>query len=185
MEKTFFPEEIFGERVVLRRHQAGLAQTMFEYVNKDRARLRVYLPWVDAIKTAADEAKYIEFANESWSKFTLFDFGIFRKSDNVYMGNVGVHSIEWKSEVCELGYWILGDFEGQGYVSEAVRALERACFSLGFERIEIRCSSVNFRSAAVPMRCGYTMEGCLRSNGCVNGKRVNTFVFSKLKGEAD
>lgn len=184
MDNKFFPEEIVGERIVLRRHEASLAQTMFDYVNKDRARLRVYLPWVDSITTVDDEAKYIDFANDCWNKFTMFDFGVFRKSDNVYMGNVGVHSIQWKSEVCELGYWILGDFEGRGYVSEAVRALERAAFALGFERVEIRCSSVNFKSAAVPMRSGYTMEGCLRSNGSVNGRRVNTFVFSKIKGEA-
>ena len=150
MEKTFLPEEIAGERIVLRRHQAGLAQTMFDYVNKDRARLRVHLPFVDYTKTVDDEAKYIDSANENWNQFTLFDFGIFRKTDSVYMGNVGVHSIDWKSEVCEFGYWILGDFEGQGYVSEAVCVLERACFAIGFERVEIRCSSVNF--LAIQMR---------------------------------
>ena len=29
------------------------------------------------------------------------------------MGNLGVHTIAWESRCCELGYWILGDFEGQ------------------------------------------------------------------------
>lgn len=184
MENTFLPEEIAGERVILRRHKAELAQTMFDYVNKDRIRLRVHLPWVDSTNSVDDEANFIHFANESWNKFSLFDFGIFRITDGVYMGNIGVHSIDWKNEVCELGYWILGEFEGQGFVTEAVGALEDACFAIGFERVEIRCSSMNFRSASVPLRCNYTMEGCLRGNRIVNGKRVNTFVFSKLKVEA-
>ena len=46
------------------------------------------------------------------------------------MGNSGVHIAQWESRCCELGYWILGDFEGQGYMSEAVTALESAPFEL-------------------------------------------------------
>ena len=38
--------------------------------------------------------------------------GFFRKEDAVSMGNLGVHTIAWESRCCELGYWILGDFEG-------------------------------------------------------------------------
>lgn len=124
-----------------------------------------------------------KFANRRWEKNELYDYGIFRKSDNLYMGNVGVHSIQWKTEVCELGYWILGDFEGQGYVSEAVRAIEQACFANGFERVEIRCSSVNFRSASVPMRLGFLLEGTLRSNQKDNGIRRNTLLFARLRSE--
>ncbi len=181
MEPKHLPEEIMGDRIVLRKHVPALAQTMFDYVNKDRERLRVYLPWVDSTKTVDDEVKFIAFTHDSWNKHTLYGYGIFRRSDDTYMGNVGVHSIAWKNEVCELGYWILGEFEGQGYVSDAVRTIESACFAAGFQRIEIRCASSNFKSASVPMRTGYTMEGCLRSNMIVNEKRVDTLVFAKIK----
>ena len=81
---------------------------------------------------------------------------------------------------CELGYWILGDFEGQGYMSEAVRVLEAACFAVGFHRIGIRCSSKNARSAGVPRRSGYTLDGTLRQHALERGERRDTLVFSKL-----
>jgi ribosomal-protein-serine acetyltransferase len=183
MEARHLPQEIMGERIVLRKHTQDLAQNTFDYVDKDRARLRVHLPWVDGIKSVEDEVKFISLALKSWDEQSLYGYGHFLKSDNRYMGNIGVHSIQWKNEVCELGYWILGDFEGSGYVSDAVRLIEKACFDVGFQRVEIRCSSSNFKSASVPMRTGYTMEGCLRSNRIVNGARVNTIVFSKIKGE--
>lgn len=99
------------------------------------------------------------------------------------MGNIGVHSIQWDQHRCEIGYWILGDFEGNGYVSEAVRALENALFKVGFNRIEIRCNTRNARSARVPRSCGYTHEGTLRQDGIDLGKFRDTMIFGKLKRE--
>ncbi len=100
------------------------------------------------------------------------------------MGNIGVHTIVWEHGRCEIGYWLLGDFEGRGYMSEAVLALEQACFLHGFHRVEIRCSSQNLRSARVPRRCGYTLEACLREDAWENHQWRDTLVFSKLRGEA-
>jgi ribosomal-protein-serine acetyltransferase len=156
---------------------------MFRYVDQDRERLREFLPWVDQTKTVEDEAGFIRMTHEKWETGELFDFGIFRKSDGTYLGNVGVHSISWQHHRCELGYWILGNFEGQGYMSEAVRALEAELFGLGFNRIEIHCSSSNLKSAAVPKRCGYQLEGVHRQDTIELGEYRDTFVFAKLKSE--
>ena len=79
------------------------------------------------------------------------------------MGNLGVHTIAWESRCCELGYWILGDFEGRGYMSEAIIALESVLFELGFQCLEIRCDALNQRSAKLPQRLGYTLEATLRT----------------------
>jgi ribosomal-protein-serine acetyltransferase len=184
LEKKFPPEKIDGLRIELRKHELGLAEKMFAYVDQDRDRLRQFLPWVDSTLTVEDERKFIEFTHAQWAEFKLFDFGIFRKSDGEYLGNVGVHHLEWASRGCELGYWILGNFEGQGYMSEAVQTLERAMFELGFHRIEIRCSTLNQRSASVPMRCGYRLEAMLTEGGIDVGRYRDTLIFAKLEGGA-
>ncbi len=114
----------------------------------------------------------------------MFDFGLFRKADGTYLGNIGVHSIAWKHRRCGLGYWMLGAFEGQGYMSEAVGLVERAAFALGFHRIEMRCSSANARSASIPRRNGYRLDGVLRQDAIEDGAFRDTLVFSKLAGEA-
>lgn len=174
---------INSERVVLKKHTLKQAPLMFDYVKKDQKRLQRFLPWPKHIKTVKDEVNFIKTTHKWWKEKTHFDFGIFRKSDQMYMGNIGIHSISWNNHRCEIGYWILGDFEGQGYMSEAVRALEGAMFRMGFHRIEIRCSTLNKRSANVPRACGYTHEGTLREDGIDMGKFRNTMVFGKLKKE--
>lgn len=181
MESKYPKPEILSKRITLRKHSIELAERMFAYVDSDRRRLRRFLFWVDNIASVADEEKFVRDAIQQWHRYELFDYGIFRNSDAVYMGNIGVHSISWRNECAELGYWICGEFEGQGYVTEAVLALEGELFGMGFNRIEIRCSTLNDRSARVPERLGYALEGTLRKNAYVNGEWYDTKIFGKLK----
>lgn len=180
MEKRAFPEKIESDRVVLRKHDPSLAETMFRYVDMDRERLRVFLPWVDQTKAVEDESKYIQMTHEGWANGTLFDYGMFDRTTGVYLGNAGLHTIQWDHECCELGYWILGRYEGKGYVSEAVLSLEKTCFEMGFHRVEIRCSSRNARSASIPKRLDYALDGILRENAIERGHYRDTLVFGKL-----
>ena len=93
MEKRALPAAIDSERVTLRKHSLDQSALMFSYVDRNRQRLRHFLPWVDGTKTAEDERAYIQMTLDKWNAHELFDYGIFRKSDGLYMGNVGVHTI--------------------------------------------------------------------------------------------
>ena len=96
------------------------------------------------------------------------------------MGNLGVHTIAWESRCCELGYWILGDFEGRGYMGEAIIALESVLFELGFQCLEIRCDALNQRSARLPQRLGFQLEATLRTELESPAYR-DTMVFTKRR----
>ena len=175
------PESVEADRLTLRKHQLDAVALMFEYIERDRERLSQFLPWPPGIRSVADELAYVKDTHSWWDAGTLFDYGLFRKEDNLYMGNLGVHSIQWQHHCCELGYWILGDFEGSGYMSEAVAALETVLFEVGFYRIEIRCDANNHRSAQLPKRRGYTLDGRLRGATKVPSGYRDTLVFSKLR----
>lgn len=181
MERKTFPELIASPRLELRKHKLELAETMFNYVDQDRTRLRIFLPWVDAVNSVEVEANYIRMTHAGWEKGTLFDYGLFERETGTYMGNVGVHNIAWAHDRCEFGYWILGKFEGKGFTSEAVEALEKVCFGLGFHRLEIRCSSHNPASAAIPRKLGYALDGTLKEDTIEQGAYRDTLVFGKLK----
>ena len=180
MDKKTFSPLLEGSRIVLKKFEEDLASTMFSYIEKDRDRLGKFLPWVSFIKKVEDEINFIKQAHKLWDEKSRFGYGIFRKEDGVYMGNIGIHSILWDSGCCEVGYWILGDFEGQGYMSEALRILEAHAFDVGFHRIEVRCSSINQRSASVPIACGYFYDGVLKENAIEYDKYRQTSIFSKL-----
>src|SRR5688572_16508274 len=132
MEPVTLPEIIEGETIVLKKNNVSWAKHMFACVDSDRERLRKFLPWVDSTKSASDSANYIKSTEHDWENKYEFDYGLFRKSDHTYIGNFGAHTVSWANDRCELGYWIAGDYEGQGYISDAVRTFERVLFKTGF-----------------------------------------------------
>ena len=190
-----FPETLPAGRLILCKHRLDLAPAMFAFVDSDRKRLGEFLPWVPFVKTVADEETYIRKTHEEWEAHTLFDYGMFIAEDKVrvvevppasngrYVGNIGIHHISWAHRRAELGYWIGGPFEGHGYVTEAVAAIEGMLFSLGFNRIEICCSSLNLRSGGVPERLGYRMEGTSREHMFENGAFRDLKTYAKLRSE--
>ncbi len=180
MELKYLDKKIVSNRLYLQKHTIKLASTMFEHVQKDRERLFKFLPWVPYINSVQDEEDYIKSTMEDWEKGTLFDFGIFLNDSNTYIGNIGVHSINWKYERAEIGYWLLGDFEGNGYMTEAVKILQGHLFEVGFHRVQIRCSDLNMRSEEIPKRLGYVFEGIAREDSIEHGVYRNTKTFSKL-----
>jgi ribosomal-protein-serine acetyltransferase len=181
MEPFYLPEQIAGEQILLQQHAPHEAEILFKAVDTNRERLGKFLPWVDSTQAVQDEKNYIENCLDKWDQQILFAYSLYRKSDLQFLGVGNVHSISWKDERCELGYWILREYEGQGYISDFVRTIEATCFKLGFFRIEIHCDAKNVRSAAIPLRNGYEKEGHLRSDTIVNGKRRGTLIFAKLR----
>jgi ribosomal-protein-serine acetyltransferase len=97
------------------------------------------------------------------------------------IGSTGFNRLEWTAKVCEIGYWIDRDEEGKGTITKACRAMITYAFDeLEMNRIEIRCSTENVRSAAVPERLGFKLEGTLRQAEVLNGHAHDFFIFGLL-----
>jgi ribosomal-protein-serine acetyltransferase len=182
MDKSF-PTYISGERIFIKKHEIELAPTAFALVDANRGYLREFLPWVDATLSVADSWGWIEITHRQWETGQIFDFGIYLEKEAKYIGNIGVHTIDWTNRCCEIGFWVGSEFQGHGLVSEAVQILEKVIFEKGFNRIEIHCSQKNIRSAAVAKRNGYLLEGILRQKIKENTKYSDLKVFSKLKSD--
>lgn len=183
MDTRYFPAEIISERIHLTKLDEYLAPQMFNYICEDRERLSRFLPWPQFIKTVEDEIEFIRKSADAWEKHESANFGIFRNEDKEYMGNIGIFNLDLTNENCEIGYWILGKFEGKRYIRDSVRILEREIFAIGFNRIVIMCDDGNNRSKMIPKSLGYSFEGVLREYKKENDKYVNREVYSKLKRE--
>jgi RimJ/RimL family protein N-acetyltransferase len=183
MDKKYLPAGIESEIIHLNKLDEGLAPQMFNYICEDRDRLNRFLPWPQYIHAVEDEIGFIRNSSDAWEKHESANYGIFRNADKEYMGNIGIFNLDWNNESCEMGYWILGKFEGKGYIRDSVGILEREIFSLGFNRIVIMCEDENNRSKKIPMSLGYSFEGVLREYKKENDKFVSREVYSKLKRE--
>ncbi|MEI8348178.1 MAG: GNAT family protein [Pseudomonadota bacterium] len=186
MESTFPPEIISTTRTDLRKQDAAMAPLYFRKIERDRQRLKKFLPWAAGIMDIQHENVYLLKTSKDWETRTLFSWGIFLHGDGEsadLVGSIGIHNIIWANDSCEIGYLVFTPYEGQGFISEALQALEKVLFEMGFNRLEIRCNVLNQRSVEICRRNNYVQEGVLRQQMWENGKLRDTMVFSKLRGE--
>lgn len=155
---------------------------LYEVARSDRQHLRTWLSWVDRM----DSPSYIrDFVKGSVIRNqTGVEYAFVIMYHGRIIGRVGVYKIEAYNRVGELGYWIIKEFEGRGYVMRSVQRLLEFCFvALNLQRIEIRCATGNLRSQRIPLRLGFTREGVLREVERIGDRRVDHVLFSLLKRE--
>ena len=111
-----------------------------------------------------------------------FDLAIERKKDGRV---IGLLSLVCKEHMQGGIGWGLGvDYRGQGYATEAARALITYGFaSLGLHRIYATTSSVNPGSWRVMERLGMRREAQLREAECRDGEWVDVLIYGILAAE--
>ncbi len=86
--------------------------------------------------------------------------------------------------VCEIGVWLDPSVEGRGLIQRAVtHMIDHAVRQRGMKRVEWPCAPANERSKAAAARLGMTHEGTLRSSFVIDGRRVDSEVWSVLADE--
>lgn len=180
--KNKFSEKLIGPRIVLKKLKPDIkmAEVIFKIVDENRKHLEKWLPWVKYSKKVEDTLEFL-FSLKIKKEIA---YGIFLTGE--YVGNIGAHRISKESKSAELGYWLAKKYCRQGYMTEAVRLMEKELFDgFGLNRVQIRCDKKNKDSAEVAKRSGYKLEGEYRQDDYseyFNDFR-NTLVFSKLKSE--
>ncbi len=130
------PEELVGERIVLRPYRLADAPAVFEAVDQSRARLRLWMEWVDGHAALADSEDYCRRVSANWENRSDFSLGIWHRETGRFLGGTGFHNTDWSVPSFEIGYWIRDGEVGKGYVEEAVRLQVRFAFDvLGAERL--------------------------------------------------
>ena len=132
-----------------------------DVVVRNRERLARWLPWATPDVDAASERAFISGSLARWSRGESCESWL--TYDGAIIGAAGLCVIRPDEQWAEIGYWVDAAYEGRGFVTRAVRVLERIAFEdLRCGRVQICCDADNVRSAGVPERLGYTLEGTLR-----------------------
>lgn len=174
------PDELVGERVLVRPLRTGDGAAVWEAVEESREQISRWLPWVEKTLGPDDSEAAARRGAARWQAREDLMVGVWERATGRYLGGSGLHRIDWGVPAFEIGYWLRMSAWGQGYVSEAGRILCRFAFeTLGANRVEIRCDGRNARSIAVPRRLGFVQEATLR-NHCRDGRGDlrDTLVFA-------
>lgn len=180
-----FPDAFETERLLIRSPMPGDGPALREAVVESLDSLRPWMPWAQTAPTVEEEEEAVRKGRVRFLERSDLWLLLFLKGTNTVVGGSGLHRMDWDVPRFEIGYWCRSRFEGQGYITEAVRGISAFAFNtLGAQRVMIRMDKRNVRSRAVAERVGYVLEGELRHDSrAVDGSLRNTLVFSMLPDE--
>jgi RimJ/RimL family protein N-acetyltransferase len=179
------PEALTSGRVIVRCYRPGDGADLWDAVEESRAHLAPFMPWVDSHRCPDDSEAYARSARARWQLREELPMCVREVGTGRYLGGTGLHQIAWDVPSFEVGYWLRASAEGFGFMTEAVQLVCGLAFEIcGANRVHIRCDSSNARSAAIPRRLGFTLEGVLRNaSRSPFGELRDTLVFSLVPDE--
>jgi RimJ/RimL family protein N-acetyltransferase len=98
-----------------------------------------------------------------------------------FVGCVGLHGIDPRNRVAELGIWIGRPWWDKGYGTDAVRATCRFGFrEMNLQRVFLRVYETNPRGRRAYEKVGFKEEGRLRRSHFIDGHYVDVILMGLL-----
>lgn len=163
--------------------QAEDATAIFNLINTERDYLGKWLPFVHMTKQIADtEAYVLSLVNAPAGSFE-YVFTI--RNEAKIIGLIGFVRTEAHNKKSEIGYWLSEKHQGNGIMTQSVKALCKFGFDeLQLNRIQIKCAVGNIPSRNIPQRLGFKCEGIERQGEIQHdGSFKDLEVYSLLRSE--
>lgn len=166
------------ERLILRPWEVSDAESLYTYAKDPAVGPIAGWPVHTSVENSVDIIKNVLSAPETYA--------VCLKSDDRAIGSIGLiepaltHTTVADTEK-EIGYWIGVPFWGNGYIPEAVRALQKRAFE------ELTCTGLwcgyydgNEKSKRVQEKCGFIYHHTEENVPCELMGDVRTVHFSYL-----
>jgi RimJ/RimL family protein N-acetyltransferase len=166
VERPTPPEARAGFQVHIRRYRAGDGPELHRLVAANAERIGPHFPGViQGTKSAAGAARYVRDRVREWDERIAYFFAVCDSRDKRQLGQVRFKTIDWAATKAEIAYFIGGDSEGLGLMSEALHLLLGIGFDdLGLTKVFARITPANERSQKLLLRAGFLKEGLLRQD---------------------
>ena len=153
------PENIFTERLFLRKPEIEDAVSIFEQYAQD-AGVTQYLTWAPH-QSISDTKIFLNRCISVWKEGTAFPWTIVRKSDKQLLGMIEIVRIDHSG--INLGYVLARPFWGNGYMTESLKEIINwALRQDDMFRVWAICDVENIASTRVMEKSGMQREGVLR-----------------------
>jgi ribosomal-protein-alanine N-acetyltransferase len=173
------PTVLKTERLLLRWLDEGDTDAHFAvFSDPEVTRYWSGAPWTEraqAVKAIADTLA-------SYADGSGLRFGIVLAASGELIGNATLHHFFEQNRRCEMGYALGSRHWGQGYASEALRALIGYGFrELDLNRIEADVDPRNVGSMRVLEKLGFRKEGYMPERWIVDGEKADTVFYGLLR----
>ncbi|MBQ7603947.1 MAG: GNAT family N-acetyltransferase [Clostridia bacterium] len=154
---------------------------MFEYCSSDE--VTKFVTWNRHTDISVTK-KYVSKLCRKARRGLCTEWFMTEKDTGKMIGTCGFVSIDAVNRRGEIGYAMNPAYRGNGYMTEAVKAVISFGFSkLGLIRIEAKHVVENVKSGNVMARAGMKREGVLRRYMAVKGENRDIAICSIISGE--
>lgn len=135
-------------------------------------------------KTLEETAAQMQYYSRLWKDqsgawWKIVDRWTFEK-----VGAIGYNNYNALHHKCEVGYWLLPQHWGNGFVSEALQRMIAYLFAeKQVHRIEALVEEGNRPSCRVAEKAGFTLEGILRDFEWKNDRFISLRLYSLLSSD--
>jgi len=160
----------------LRQLEPADAGELFALIDRHRAKLREWLPWVDATAKLADTEKYIAETRRDFAATRAYTCGIW--SDGRLVGVIGQNRIDWAHRIAFPFYWLAPDSEGRGIMTQCFRAVIDDSFAqLQVRQVVIAVATGNLRAQRLPAKLGFKQVSTLKKAEWLYDHHVDHFIY--------
>ena len=174
---------IYGEKIRLRRIEREDIATFVRWFGDPDVRNFLL---INRPISKAEEERWFENQLQDESS-ELFAIESSDGQENVHIGNIGLHDINWLHRHAELGI-VIGEknYWSKGYGSDAVRTLLRFAFhEMNLHRVTLRVYEDNARGIRAYEKCGFEHEGRMREAIFRQGRYYDELRMGILDREFD
>lgn len=175
------PAYLNTERLLLRPIRAEDAQAVFSY--RSLPEVALYQGWVPA--SAEEVAVYANKMADlpADSKEQWWQWVIINQSGQTLLGDLAF-CVDAEGQQAELGVAVAPHYQGQGYATEALRALISHLFQhYGLHRIHVSIDPRNQPSVLLFERLGFRHEGLLKQSLWFKGQWCDDLLMAVLADE--
>lgn len=166
-------------RLLLRRLDANDVDEVF--LMRSNPETMKYIPR-PLLKTKEEALGHIAMIEDKIVTNTGINWGITIKGSPKIIGIIGNYKISPENHRAEIGYMLLHEFNGKGYITEAIKAV----LTYGFEQMDLHSIEAiidpdNSASERVLQKNGFVKEAHIRENELWDGKFWDTVIYSLLR----
>lgn len=174
------PFPIVTDRLLIREFTLADEDAVHEY-GSDPEVVR-FMPW--GPNTREDTRGYLErvIAGQQKEPREGYDMALVLRENNQLIGACGIHITRPDVREAMLGYCQHRSYWGQGYMSEAARAMVGFAFErLKLHRVYATCDSSNVGSRRVMEKIGMSYEGRMRDHMLIRGAWRDSLIHAILE----
>jgi RimJ/RimL family protein N-acetyltransferase len=174
-------EPVSTQRLVLRAYRPDdLEATLAYYALPDVVRYTPFEPWTRAVA----EEQMVKRLRRTGIDDAEGALGVVVERDGEVIGDVALWCSDDQRERAEIGWAFHPAVHGNGYATEAVRAVIDLAFGrYGLQRVVAHVDPRNAASARVCERVAMTKEGHLRRDSWCKGEWTDLLVYGLLAPE--